>query len=94
MRITRVSIIHNKLLTQTLSSSVAVELGVVIGRKARDVKAEDAMRYIAGYTLAIDMCVLFVSCASTSLSINQDRSQFARGHQKERPAMVGRQRQV
>lgn len=32
-----------------------VELGVVIGSKARDVKASDAMKHVAGYTLAIDM---------------------------------------
>jgi acylpyruvate hydrolase len=35
--------------------SHVVELGVVIGRKARDVPAKDAMKYVAGYTLAIDM---------------------------------------
>ncbi|KAK9896363.1 hypothetical protein P389DRAFT_78282 [Cystobasidium minutum MCA 4210] len=32
-----------------------VELGVVIGKKGRDVSESDAMKYIAGYTLAIDM---------------------------------------
>jgi acylpyruvate hydrolase len=32
-----------------------VELGVIIGKKARDVSEKDAMKYIAGYTLAIDM---------------------------------------
>lgn len=37
-----------------------VELGVIIGSKARDVKAEDAMKHVAGYTLAIDMWVVDV----------------------------------
>ncbi|KAH7107639.1 hypothetical protein BKA62DRAFT_684012 [Auriculariales sp. MPI-PUGE-AT-0066] len=32
-----------------------VELGVVIGRKGRDIVAADAESYIAGYALAIDM---------------------------------------
>lgn len=32
-----------------------VELGVVIGKKGRDVPESDAMNHIAGYTLAIDM---------------------------------------
>ena len=32
-----------------------VELGVVIGSKARDVSAAEAMRHVAGYTLSIDM---------------------------------------
>ncbi|GAA98327.1 uncharacterized protein L969DRAFT_93073 [Mixia osmundae IAM 14324] len=32
-----------------------VELGVVIGKRARDVRAHSAMDYIAGYTLAIDL---------------------------------------
>jgi len=32
-----------------------VELGVIIGTKARDVKAADAMKHVAGYALAIDM---------------------------------------
>lgn len=35
-----------------------VELGVVIGKKGRDVSEGDAMKYIAGYTLAIDMCAI------------------------------------
>lgn len=34
---------------------LVVELGVVIGQRARDVSAEDALKYVAGYTLAIDM---------------------------------------
>ncbi|KAG0143344.1 hypothetical protein CROQUDRAFT_672992 [Cronartium quercuum f. sp. fusiforme G11] len=32
-----------------------VELGVVIGSKCRSIKAEDAMKAVAGYTLAIDL---------------------------------------
>ncbi len=32
-----------------------VELGVIIGRRGRYVKAKDAMRYVAGYTNIIDM---------------------------------------
>jgi acylpyruvate hydrolase len=32
-----------------------VELGVVIGSRARHVKAEEAMRYVRGYCLALDM---------------------------------------
>jgi 2-keto-4-pentenoate hydratase/2-oxohepta-3-ene-1,7-dioic acid hydratase in catechol pathway len=34
-----------------------VELGVVIGRTARDVAAEDAMRYVFGYTGVMDITV-------------------------------------
>ncbi|MFS0781305.1 fumarylacetoacetate hydrolase family protein [Bacillus sp. 1P06AnD] len=33
------------------------ELAVVIGRQARDVKAEDAYQYIAGYTIANDYAI-------------------------------------
>jgi len=32
-----------------------VELGVVIGKTARNVRAADAMKHVAGYNLAIDM---------------------------------------
>ncbi|KAG0052651.1 Acylpyruvase fahd1, mitochondrial [Gryganskiella cystojenkinii] len=32
-----------------------VELGVVIGKEGRDIQAKDANKYIAGYTLALDM---------------------------------------
>ncbi|KAJ2659933.1 hypothetical protein IWW48_003228 [Coemansia sp. RSA 1200] len=32
-----------------------VELGVVIGKKGRDIKAADAFDYVAGYALALDM---------------------------------------
>lgn len=32
-----------------------VELGVVIGKDGRDIAAKDAHKYIAGYTLALDM---------------------------------------
>ncbi|KAF9576368.1 hypothetical protein EC968_008663 [Mortierella alpina] len=32
-----------------------VELGVVIGKDGRDIPAKDAHKYIAGYTLALDM---------------------------------------
>jgi len=32
-----------------------VELGVVIGREARDISRADALRYVGGYALAIDM---------------------------------------
>jgi acylpyruvate hydrolase len=32
-----------------------VELGVVIGKRGRDIKAEDASKYIGGYALAIDL---------------------------------------
>lgn len=37
------------------ASAYSVELGVVIGSRARDVVAQDAMKHVAGYTLAIDM---------------------------------------
>lgn len=33
----------------------AVELGAVIGKTGRDIPAADAMSYVAGYALAIDM---------------------------------------
>ncbi|KAE8214739.1 hypothetical protein CF319_g7170 [Tilletia indica] len=32
-----------------------VELGVVIGREARDISRKDALRYVGGYALSIDM---------------------------------------
>ena len=32
-----------------------IELGVVIGKGGRNIKAKDAMNHIAGYTLALDM---------------------------------------
>ncbi|KAJ1673958.1 Acylpyruvase fahd1, mitochondrial [Spiromyces aspiralis] len=32
-----------------------VELGVVIGKTGRDIKADDAYNHIAGYTLALDL---------------------------------------
>eukprot|EP01120_Amphizonella_sp_Union-15-10_P001617 TRINITY_DN11770_c0_g1_i1.p1 TRINITY_DN11770_c0_g1~~TRINITY_DN11770_c0_g1_i1.p1 ORF type:complete len:219 (-),score=47.57 TRINITY_DN11770_c0_g1_i1:98-754(-) len=32
-----------------------VELGVVIGKKGRDISSSSAMDYVAGYTLALDM---------------------------------------
>ena len=32
-----------------------VELGVVIGRQAKKVREEEAMQYVAGYTVALDM---------------------------------------
>ncbi|KAJ1678638.1 hypothetical protein EV182_003641 [Spiromyces aspiralis] len=32
-----------------------VELGVVIGKTGRDIRADDAYNYIAGYTLALDL---------------------------------------
>lgn len=34
-----------------------VELGVVIGRQARHVSVDDALDYVAGYTVALDMTV-------------------------------------
>lgn len=34
-----------------------VELGVVIGREARHVSVDDALDYVAGYTIALDMTV-------------------------------------
>lgn len=42
-------------LTDIERTMLTVELGVVMGRKARDVSASEAMKYVAGYTLAIDM---------------------------------------
>lgn len=32
-----------------------VELGIVIGKLARDVKKEEAMDFVGGYTVALDM---------------------------------------
>ncbi|KAI9601319.1 hypothetical protein H4Q26_001135 [Puccinia striiformis f. sp. tritici PST-130] len=32
-----------------------VELGVIIGNKCRSVKAQEAMKFVAGYTIAIDL---------------------------------------
>ncbi|PWN28325.1 hypothetical protein BDZ90DRAFT_278700 [Jaminaea rosea] len=32
-----------------------VELGAVIGRRAKDVRREEAMKYVAGYALGVDM---------------------------------------
>jgi 2,4-diketo-3-deoxy-L-fuconate hydrolase len=34
-----------------------MELGVVIGRKASNIKKEDALKYVAGYAIALDMVV-------------------------------------
>ena len=45
-----------------LSDIHTVELGVVIGSRARDVQASDAMQHVAGYTLAIDMCARQGQC--------------------------------
>jgi len=39
----------------SLHSLETVELGVVIGKKGRDILPESAMDYVAGYTLAIDL---------------------------------------
>ncbi|PPE68524.1 fumarylacetoacetate hydrolase family protein [Caldimonas thermodepolymerans] len=34
-----------------------IELGLVIGKSAKNVKAEDALSYVAGYAIALDMTV-------------------------------------
>jgi 2,4-didehydro-3-deoxy-L-rhamnonate hydrolase len=34
-----------------------MELGVVIGRKASNIKKEDSLKYVAGYAIALDMVV-------------------------------------
>jgi len=34
-----------------------MELGVVIGRRASDIRKEEALDYVAGYSIALDMVV-------------------------------------
>lgn len=45
-----------KLLTKLTTAPYCfiVELGVVIGKAGRDISRADAMKHVAGYTLAID----------------------------------------
>ncbi|CAH1392487.1 unnamed protein product [Nezara viridula] len=35
-----------------------IELGVIIGRKGKDIRAEEATRYIGGYCLALDLTAM------------------------------------
>lgn len=48
-------------LPQGINVHHEVELGVIIGKKARDVSEKDAMSHVAGYALAIDMSVSFTA---------------------------------
>ena len=43
------------LIPRGVSAHFEVELGAVIGETARDVKEADAMKYVAGYALGVDM---------------------------------------
>ena len=64
---------------------LAVELGVVIGRKGRDIKAADAESYIAGYGLhRLELDARhYVLTAGYSIGDRHDGSQCSGGSQEE-----------
>ena len=64
-----------------------VELGVIISKRGKDIPASSAFDYVAGYCVALDLCVDISALALTM----QDREEHARGCQEGGPAVDGGQ---
>lgn len=56
-----------------------VELGAVIGQRAKDVRREEAMKYVAGYALGVDMTARNVQ-VSAELRISTSVSNVLPAH--------------
>lgn len=68
-----------------------VELGVIIGKPGKDISAASAFDHVAGYCVALDLCV-GGNGASSIADGGQDGTEHARSRQEGGPAVDGGQR--
>ncbi len=50
------TVVAHRVKTSSISTGGNAELGIIIGRRARNVSMENAMQYVAGFTVVNDMC--------------------------------------
>ena len=64
-----------------------VELGVIISKRGKDIPASSAFDYVAGYCVALDLCV---GVCALWLTL-EDREEYAGSRQEGGPALDGGQ---